>query len=248
MSGCVTGMSEKSYDNLLEETLKSGSRTQHGALPMKHRIGMLVINYIPLLHILLLVGVLFVPWGRLLWKISAGLACLYILPPIVARLIRAVANIQEGRIEMGSHDFFGWWLLLNLQVIFCRLPWLEEILRLVPGFYSAWLRLWGARIGRLTYWAAGTLILDRPFLDIGDDVIFGAGVRLNAHVLTRNEMGKLELLLGTIKIGSRAIVGGYSLITAGSEIAADETTKAFLKSPPFSRWENGRRFKPDADF
>ena len=240
-------MSDESYDNLFEKKRISGEGAQDGALPMKDRVGMLIINYIPLLHALLLAGILFPPWERLIWRIPAGLACLYLLPPIASRLVRTAVTIREGRIELGTRDFFGWWLLLNLQVIFCRVPWLEEVLRLVPGLYSAWLRLWGARIGRLTYWAAGTMILDRPFLNIGDDVIFGAGVRLNAHVLARDKTGTLELLLGTIKIGDRTIVGGYSLITAGSEIADGETTKAFLKSPPFSRWKDGKRLNADAE-
>ena len=240
-------MSDESYDNLFEETRNIGRRIQDGELSMKHRVGLLILNYIPLLHSLLLAGILIAPWERLSWRIPAGLACLYLLPPVASRLVRTALTIREGRIEFGTRDFFGWWLLLNFQVIFCRLPLLEEVLRLVPGLYSAWLRLWGARIGRLTYWAAGTMILDRPFLDIGDDVIFGAGVRLNAHVLAKDRTGKLELLLGTIKIGDRAIVGGYSLITAGSEIAKGETTKAFLKSPPFSLWKDGKRLKPDAD-
>lgn len=38
-----------------------------------------------------------------------------------------------------------------------------------------------------------------------------------------------------------AMIGGYSLLTAGTEIADDEATRAFLTSPPFSKWKNGRR-------
>ena len=30
----------------------------------------------------------------------------------------------------------------------------------MPTLYSNWLRLWGAKIGRLAYWSAGTLIAD----------------------------------------------------------------------------------------
>lgn len=142
---------------------------------------------------------------------------------------------------VGSPAFFSWWAQANLQMLFCRLPFLEEVLRLIPGCYSLWLRLWGARIGRLTYWAPGLKILDRSFLRIGDDVLFGAAVRLNPHVLQRNDRGEMELLLATIVIEDRAIVGGYSLLTAGTEIAAGECTRAFTISPPFNRWENGAR-------
>jgi hypothetical protein len=136
-----------------------------------------------------------------------------------------------------------WWALFCLQTLYCRFPILEELLRSVPGLYSQWLRLWGARIGRFTYWAAGTAILDRPFLDIGDDVIFGAGVRLNPHVIEQNESGQHELVLATVKIGDGAMIGGYSLLTSGTEIGAGESPHAFLLCPPYTQWKNGRRIK-----
>jgi hypothetical protein len=91
------------------------------------------------------------------------------------------------------------------------------------------------------------VVLDREYLDIGDDVVFGAGVRLNGHVILRNRQGRLELAVGPIKIGSGAAVGGYSLLTAGTEIAAGESTRAHLLSPPFTVWRDGKRFRGDCD-
>ena len=128
-------------------------------------------------------------------------------------------------------------------MMFNRFPFLEEALRVFPGLYSNWLRLWGSHIGRLTFWAPGVTVLDRGYLDIGDDVVFGAGVRLNGHVLMRTSAGTLELALGTIKIGAGASIGGYSLLTAGTEIAAGESTRAHLLSPPFTIWREGKRLK-----
>jgi acetyltransferase-like isoleucine patch superfamily enzyme len=168
------------------------------------------------------------------------------MPALLARIVLLVMPIPEGSIRVGSRPFFAWWLLFNLQMLFCRLPMLEELIRMVPGLYSAWLRLWGARIGRLTYWGAGLRILDRSFLRIGDDVVFGAAVRLNPHVMSRNECGEMELHLACVTVGSRTVVGGYSLLTAGTEIAADESTRAFLISPPFSHWKNGARINKKA--
>jgi hypothetical protein len=50
-----------------------------------------------------------------------------------------------------------------------------------------------------------------------------------------------------VNIGDRVVVGGYSLLTAGTVIAPDECTRAFLISPPFSKWKNGTRVaKKDA--
>jgi hypothetical protein len=156
-------------------------------------------------------------------------------------------------IPAGSSAFLAWWTLFSLQTLFNRLPALEECLRLVPGLYSAWLRLWGARVGRLTYWAPGTRILDRSFVSIGDDVVFGARVRINPHVLQHPGTSASassssaaaaagpELILAPVIIGHRAMIGGYALLTAGTEIACDECTPALMVSPPFSKWQGGKR-------
>jgi hypothetical protein len=65
--------------------------------------------------------------------------------------------------------------------------------------------------------------------------------------MLRNDRGELELILATIDIGDRVVVGGYSLLTAGTVIEPDECTRAFLISPPFSKWKNGTRIsKTDA--
>jgi hypothetical protein len=74
----------------------------------------------------------------------------------------------------------------------------------------------------------------RTRVDVGDDVLFGAGVELIPHLMTRNERGEMELLLAPIRIGARAVVGGYSLLAAGTEIPPDEATRAHLLSPPFT--------------
>jgi len=210
------------------------------------RFGIMLLSYVPILHVLSTLAVLFLPWARTGWRVLAAAVVLYVAPPLAARLLLGLAPLRSTSIAMGSRDFFTWWTLLGLQMVFCRLPALEEGLRLVPALYSAWLRLWGSRIGRLVYWSAGTRVLDRSFLDIGDDVIFGAGVRLNPHVIARNEKGELELIVAPVRIGARALVGGYSLLTAGTEIMPDESLQALLVSPPFSRWKDGRRVRDGA--
>lgn len=207
------------------------------------RLLMLLLNYLPAAHVLLIIGVLLMPFMNWPARIGIAVAVLYLLPPFSVRLILLMIPISESRIAVGSKAFFSWWTSFQFQIIFCRLPFLEEILRLIPGLYSLWLRLWGSCIGRLTYWSAGTAITDRPYLRIGNDVVLGAGVRLNAHVLTKNKEGKMELLLAPLKIGDRVVVGGYSLLTAGAEIASDEATRARLLLPPFSVWKDGKRIK-----
>lgn len=190
---------------------------------------MLLLNLVPLLHAAATVGCVLSPYPWL------APAVLYLAPLVPGRLLRESLRKVPAEIAIGSPAFLRWWACFQCQVLFLRFPALEELLRLVPGAYSLWLRLWGSRVGRLTYWAPGTIILDRGFLEIGDHVVFGAGVRLNPHVMAR------DLSLAPVKIGDGAMIGGYSLLTAGTEIAAGEATRAFLISPPFSLWKDAKR-------
>lgn len=210
-------------------------------LAPRQRLAILFINYIPFVHVAATLCTAFIPWAHAGWRAVAALFVLFVPPPVLARCILLMRPIRNEHIPVGSADYFTWWTLLNLQTVFCRLPFLEEAMRFVPGLYSAWLRLWGSRIGAFTYWAAGLRVLDRGFLSIGDGVAFGAGVRLNPHVIAENDDGALELILAPVHIGDRALIGGYALLTAGTRIADDERTRARLLSPPFSHWENGRR-------
>lgn len=211
------------------------------SVPAGRRLAIVLLNSVPFLHLIATVLVIAWPWAGVGWRITAALGVLYLVPAVIGRLIVRGFPIRSTVISPGSSDFIKWWALLNLQVLFCRLPALEELVRLVPWAYSGWLRLWGSRIGRMIYWSAGTRILDRSFLDIGDDVVFGAGVRLNPHVMARNDKGEMELILAPVKIGPRSVIGGYALLTAGTVIAADESTRACLQLPPFTRWQNGQR-------
>jgi hypothetical protein len=201
------------------------------------RLAVLLLNLIPPLHAVGTVACMFQPLSWPLKIISAA-AFLYLLPLFPARVLRESLRKSPPEIPVGSPAFLKWWACFQCQVLFLRFPALEEIIRLVPGCYSLWLRLWGSRVGRLTYWSPRTFVLDRGFLDIGDDVVFGAGVKLNPHVMDRG-----KLLLAPVKIGDRSLIGGYSLLTAGTEIADDETTRAFLISPPFSKWKGNRRIR-----
>lgn len=204
---------------------------------------MLLFNYWALVQVVIsvvIVTAIDAPFGfRLLFAVGF----FYLFPPFAAMVIRKLFPLECQRYAYGSKQFMVWWALFSLQVLFLRLPVLEEILRIMPGCYSVWLRLWGAKIGRLTYWAPGTVILDRTFLCIGDDVIFGAGVRINPHVIGQAEGGGRELLLAPVTIGDRVVVGGYSLLTAGTSLQPGQTLRAFTVSPPFSNWEDGKRVR-----
>jgi hypothetical protein len=212
-------------------------------LPVRGRLLVMGLNYIPLLHAITLAVVILDPWADLRWRVLAALGVLYLLPAAAARTLLMLFPIRSKVLTLGSADFFKWWALLNMQMIFCRLPMLEEAMRIIPALYSAWLRLWGSKVGRLVFWSPGTQVFDRSFLEVGDDVVFGVAVQLIPHLMVRNEAGANEVLLATVKVGSRAVVGGYSLLGPGSEVAPGEATSARLLLHPFTKWRDGRRVK-----
>lgn len=178
-------------------------------------------------HLLLVVSL----WRHPGWAVSM----LYLLPPLLARIVVTVCGRPSGTFAVDSRPFLTWWALASLQSIFLRLPFLEELLRMFPLVYSNWLRLWGSKIGTMVYWAPGTCIFDRSYLEVGDHVVFGVGARISPHVVSRG-----QLIVATVKIGRQAQVGGYSLLGPGSEIAAGEFPPAALEMRPFSRFIEGK--------
>jgi hypothetical protein len=218
-------------------------RTRALDVPGHARALMVVLGFIPALHaIAVLLPLALAATGRIR-PAAAWLspAILFLLPPLVVRTTTWVRPLASGRLEPDSRGFLHWWFTAQWQVMFTRLPMLEEAIRLIPGLYSLWLRMWGARVGALVYWSPGVVILDRPLVRIGTRVIFGIGVRLNPHVLAPNGPRRMALYLSPIAIGDDALVGGYSLLLPGCEVADGEVTPPFRTMHAFSRFENGRR-------
>lgn len=213
------------------------------AVPARTRAAIVALGFIPILHVAAAVLPLaLAATGRTGWR-TAWLApvLLFLAPPLLVRLVAFRRPLPAGRVALDSASFLRWWFSAQCQVVFTRLPFLEELLRLVPGLYSLWLRLWGAQIGSLVYWSPGVAILDRPLVRVGSHVIFGVGARLNAHVLAPDARGNATLHVAPISIGDDVLVGGYSLLLPGCEIAAGEVTPPFRSIHAFSRFEQGRR-------
>jgi hypothetical protein len=122
-------------------------------------------------------------------RMALFIGLLYLAPPLCGRLLTWVFRKPTGRdLPQSSSDFKVWWVLLRLQMPFNRLPWLEELLRMVPGLYPLWLNLWGARVHPATFWAPGARIIDRPYVSIGYGSVIGTGALLSGH-LARTEDG-----------------------------------------------------------
>jgi hypothetical protein len=207
------------------------------------RLFMVAAGYVPFLNLLAITALTVLAatgrWPRWTWCLP--FLWLLLVPPLAVRLVLAVRPLPRSEIAVGSPPFLAWWLTSQWQAIFNRLPWIEELIRLVPGLYAGWLRLWGARIGGLVYWTPGLRILDRSLVEVGDRVVFGVGVKISPHLVLRNRDGDLVLLAGTVRIGDDVLVGAYSILLAGCWIGPGEASPGKREMAPFTGWVGGRR-------
>src|SRR5262249_29680123 len=98
---------------------------------------------------------------------SAGLFIFvtYLFPPLVCRLMRAIYPLKFGVFPLRESVAGNAWIIsFRTQLIYGIFPWLESIVTMVPGAYSAWLRLWGSTIGKGITWVPNVSILDRGLL------------------------------------------------------------------------------------
>ncbi|MGL5131432.1 MAG: acyl transferase, partial [Planktothrix sp.] len=108
---------------------------------------------------------------------------LYGLPVFIYRLHQWIYPIKEGISYLQGKEYSPWWGSHQIQVIYIAIPALEAVLRLIPGVFSGWLRLWGAKIGQNVYWTPGLEIADRGLLEIGDRVVIGHRVGIYSHII-----------------------------------------------------------------
>lgn len=151
--------------------------------------------------------------------VSGLLFCLYGLPLLVYRLHQRFYPVQEGISYLRQPGYSPWWGSHQIQAIYIAFPALETLLRLIPGAFSLWLRLWGARVGRGVYWTPGLEIADRGLLEIGDRVVFGHRVGLYAHVIKPRRQDLL-LYVKKIRIGSDVFVGAGTHMGPGVVVQA----------------------------
>lgn len=135
---------------------------------------------------------------------------LYVVPPLLYRAL----PLKPGLYDLKRRTFNVWWATHQLQQLYIAVPALEALLRVVPGLYSAWLRLWGSRVGAGVYWTPRMELLDRGLLDVGDGVVFGHKVELYGHtVMPKGE--RLMLYVDRVSVGAGAFVGAGSRLAPG---------------------------------
>ena len=173
------------------------------------------------------------------------LATLYLLPLLCFRLVRLVSTIPEraSRLETG---YSAWWTAHQFQLIYDTIPTLEALLRLFPGVYSMWLRLWGSKVGKSVYWTPRIEISDRSLMDIGDRVLFGHNTKCYAHLISRGT-GGLVLYAKRITIGNDVFLGGFVVIGPGVQIGDNVVLGTFSRVLPRAKISAGTPLGPGSD-
>lgn len=169
------------------------------------------------------------------WRLGAAvLIYIYLLPPLLYKLLYLFFKKEFGKHEFFSNKFLLWWLGAQLQIIYTRLTFLEEFLRFFPFVYSAWLRLWGSKIGKRVYWSPRVVVIDRGDLEIGNDCIIGYGAEFTAHLLIKHK-NAICLHHEKIVIGKNVIVGAECKMALGVKALDGTTIKALSVCTPFSK-------------
>ncbi|AFZ53049.1 acyltransferase [Cyanobacterium aponinum] len=143
--------------------------------------------------------------------------CLYIIPLLVYRIHQYFYPNLEGISYLKGKEYNPWWGTQQIQIIYNSFSFLEKILHLVPGLFSLWLRLWGAKIGKNVYWVPTVSILDRPLIEVGDGVIIGHHTVFCSHNV-KPKKDNLIVFTKKIKVGNYAFISGDVGLAPGVEI------------------------------
>ncbi|MGV3525453.1 MAG: acyltransferase [Candidatus Sericytochromatia bacterium] len=169
-------------------------------------------------------------WAVLRWPgpltLLLPLVVVYLYPVAAFRLLNLFQPLKEGSFDLLAPRYNAWWGSHQFQLIYFACPWLEGLLRCVPGVYSAWLRLWGAKIGKAVYWTPNVEIDDRPLLDMGDQVVIGHKLHVIAHVIIPHRE-RLSLYVKRICIGDRCFIGAGTRLGPGV-VLEDDTALPIL--------------------
>lgn len=176
-------------------------------------------------------------WFHSLWGLILWVFFLYGFPVLIYRLHQRIYSLEPGISYLQGSDYSPWWGSHQLQLMYIAFPALETLLRLIPGVFSVWLRLWGADVGKRVYWTSALEIADRGLLSIGDDVVFGHRVGLYGHII-KPRRNNLMLYLKPITIGDGSFIGAGSYIGPGTTIAPGSFLEADSKLYPNATFNN----------
>ena len=178
------------------------------------------MSLFPLLHVTLVaVSAL---WFVASLSLLAGLASvffIYLFPLLCFRLHNKKFPIKHGVSDL-TKGYSPWYGAHMLQYLHLTFPVFERLLRLIPGAFSLWLRLWGSKVGNNVYWTAHLTLGDRSLLEIGDNCVFGYNIKITCHAIRPNKRDGLLLYVKPVVIKNHAFIGAESRFGPGVVLQA----------------------------
>lgn len=186
-----------------------------------------IFSYFPLMMFVITLSALgvFAAWPSP-WSAVLLILVIYFLPPMVQRIMFRWAPLKHGVACIDGRGFCAWLASHHIQACYDALPFLESLLRVFPGFYSMWLRMWGSRVGYGVEWAVRMDVLDRSLMDIGNRVVFSREVELAAHVRQKMDGAGSRVLVRPVRIGSYAFIGAGARIGPGANVPSNANVPA----------------------
>lgn len=196
-----------------------------------------VLNFVPLIYVAGGFVAVAAAQGGWTLRLAVAVAWIYLVPPILARLVMLASGRPYGRgLRQPDRAYKTWWLIFQLQVVHNRLPWLDELLRLVPGLYSLWLRLWGSRASAMVYWGPGVRILDRGLVEVHAGAVLGVESALAGHAGRIDADGAYVVDVAPAVVEEGAILGARSGVGPGGRVRAGAMLPAARGVRPFAQW------------
>ncbi len=179
------------------------------------------------------------------WSVSLVVFAIYLFPPMLLRILYRWAPLKHGVLGIEGRVFCPWLASHHIQAFYDALPYLEALLRVIPGFYSMWLRMWGSRVGYGVEWAVRMDVLDRDLMDIGNRVVFSREVELSAHVRQKTEGGGSRVLVRPVRIGSYAFLGAGARLGPGAVVPHNVSVPALAVVDVNQTFGDPKRHHPD---
>jgi hypothetical protein len=169
------------------------------------------------LEVLLLLAVAIKTFN--LYVIGLFIFACFFQSPLIWRYMLDKYGKPSGLFYFGKKALHGnnWMVAYQLQQFYTSFPFFERVLKMFPGFYSAWLRLWGAQIGKKVNWTSGCELVDRTHLTIGDRTLIGNHTYISAHAI-KKKGDKYLLFVKDVTIGSDVVLAFQCTISPGAII------------------------------
>jgi hypothetical protein len=210
--------------------------TASDEMPEKPSLYSLVLNFLPVVFLLIGVWVVSLVTNTLMGAVAVGTAWLFIIPPFIGRLLIVTFGRPRGLLKQRDNAYRVWWALTQLQMPFNRIPLLEELLRLVPGVYSLWIWMWGGHLSSLAYVAPGVIITDRFAIVVERGAVLGMRSAYAGHMALRDKSGAWCVLVETPHVGAHALVGGDAGLGPGAHLLSGASLPYGRQLGPNAIW------------